>query len=67
MPNLPTFMVTDAVANRLMAAFSGQTDDNGLPITPQQAYKRWLRQQLTQYVVRRESEASGETLGNELV
>lgn len=46
MPTLPTFDVTATVANRILAAFQGETDAAGNPLTPQQAYKRWLRLQL---------------------
>jgi uncharacterized NAD(P)/FAD-binding protein YdhS len=40
MPALPTFTVTDAQAQRLLAAF-GSVDN----------YKAWLKEQLVRYVV----------------
>jgi hypothetical protein len=53
MPNLPTFTVTDAQAARLLAAF-GSTEN----------YKAWLKQQLTAYVLDKETEAERATFQN---
>lgn len=66
MPTLPTFTVTDAVAQRILAAFTGLKDDKGVEMTPAVAYKRWLRSQLVQTVRQREAEAAPDTLSNEL-
>lgn len=67
MPNLPTFTVTDATAARLLKAFEGQKDDEtGAALTPQQAYKRWLKRNLLEYVTHKENAASQSSLGNEL-
>lgn len=64
MPTLPTFTVTDAVSQRLLAAFEGEFDlVTGQPITATQAYKRWLKAQLTQFVRMRESMKSAATDG----
>ena len=56
MPALPTLQVTSAQATRLLAVFNGTTDSNGNPLTPTQAYKRWLRDNLLGHV--RTQEAS---------
>jgi hypothetical protein len=57
MPDLPTFNVTQSVADRILAAFSGQRDENGNSLTPAQAYKRWLRDNLAATVRSREAES----------
>lgn len=64
MPTLPTFNVTDANAARLMAAFEGEFDlVTGQPITPAQAYKRWLKGSLMQHVRMREQMKAAPTDG----
>ena len=49
MPQLPTFDVTQAQANRLLKAFGSV-----------EAYQVWLREQLVQYVIQSESRAIDE-------
>lgn len=67
MPNLPTFTVSDATATRLLNAFAGQKDDEtGADLTPQQAYKRWLKRNLMEYVTSKENLASQAALSGEL-
>lgn len=56
MPNLPTFTVTQATAQRLLDAFDGHTDEDGSPLTPQQAYKQWLKRNLVAFVSDYETE-----------
>lgn len=52
MPTLPTLEVTDAQAALLLDAFAGQNDPvTGEQMTPQRAYKRWLRDTLVAHVV----------------
>jgi hypothetical protein len=50
MPTLPTFEVTQPVADRILAVFQGKRDSNGNPLTPTQAYKLWLRDHLAHHV-----------------
>lgn len=65
MPSLPTFdNVPDATAARILAAFQNQRDDQGNPLTPAQAYKRWLRENLITKV--RHFESTQDPLGNDL-
>lgn len=60
---LPTITIQDdAVAQRLLAAFTGQTDANGNPLTAAQAYRRWLRDELVRYVVATEATGSKDSL-----
>lgn len=66
MPNLPTFTVTDTVAQRLLAAFEGQEDETGAPLTAVQAYKRWLRSSLTHYVLEQELRQKRDALQDQL-
>lgn len=66
MPTLPTFTVTDATASRILAAFQNMKDDAGATLTPANAYKRWLKDQLVHWVTTYESEAQKTTLGNEM-
>lgn len=49
---LPTITIQDnAIAQKVFDAFSGVVDPaTGNPITPQQAYRQWLRAQLVEYV-----------------
>lgn len=49
---LPTLTIQDdAVAQKVLVAFSGTMDPaTGAELTPPQAYKRWLRAQLIEYV-----------------
>ncbi|WP_426243673.1 hypothetical protein [Nocardioides sp. LHG3406-4] len=55
MPDLPTITVTPDQATRLLAAFADTTDPvTGEPLTPAQAYKLWLRDQLVRYVLAQE-------------
>jgi hypothetical protein len=51
MPALPTFTVTQAQADRLIAAF-GSAD----------AYKAWLKNQIVSYVVNKEMESANDAL-----
>lgn len=51
MPDLPLLPVTAAQAARITAAFEGETDNDGNPITPQQAYRRWSYRQIKAYVL----------------
>ena len=62
MPALPTLTVTQAIADRLLAAFDGQVDETGAALTPVQAYKSWLRQHLVLQVTRTEADASASAL-----
>jgi len=64
MPTLPTFDVTQTVADRILAAFTGERDENGQALTPAQAYKRWLRMNLASRV--RTHEAENDSLFTEL-
>lgn len=66
MPNLPTFNVEQATADRLLAAFSNQTDEMGLPLTPVQAYRRWLKRALTNIVLDYESEQGRKSLEQDI-
>jgi hypothetical protein len=66
MPNLPTFTVSDATAQRLLAAFAGQVDETGAALTPQQAYKRWLKQNLLNYVLGQEARGNRPSLEADL-
>lgn len=50
MPDLPTFTVSQATADRLLAAFANQTLPDGTALTPVQAYKRWHREALISHV-----------------
>lgn len=61
MPALPNFNVSDTTAQRLLAAFDGQTEMDGTPIPAAQAYKRWLKTQIVNYVRFMESQ-KGESL-----
>lgn len=61
MPDLPTITVTATQADRLLAAFNGQTADDGTSLTAQQAYKRWLVEQLRAYVLRSEARTLDES------
>lgn len=62
MPSLPTFTVGNATADRLLAAFSGWTDEQGNPLTPVQAYRIWLRGSLISYVKAVEARKSRDDL-----
>lgn len=66
MPTLPTFTVTQPTADRLLAAFDGQMDEAGQPLTPTQAYKRWLKQNLVGYVTNFEAHQEQTVLEDEL-
>jgi hypothetical protein len=58
-PNLPTLAIDDqALFDRVVAAFEGEVDNNGNPLTPQQAYKRWLKGQLRERVTYKEANAT---------
>lgn len=46
MVDLPNLSVTQAQADRITAAFQNEADENGQPLTPQQAYRRWSFQML---------------------
>jgi hypothetical protein len=62
---LPTITIQDdAVAQRLLAAFQGQTDPNGTALTAAQAYKRWLRDMLVLHVTTYENNNSQTSLAN---
>ena len=44
---LPTIVIQDdAVAAIVLDTFKGEVDSSGAPITPQAAYRLWLREQL---------------------
>lgn len=66
MPALPTFTVTDAAANRLLAAFDGTKDAQGAAIAPTLAYKIWLQQGLIAFVLHKESQAVRAALETEI-
>jgi len=67
MATLPTFDVSGTTATRILNAFSGEKDDEtGADLTPQQAYKRWLKRVLMERVTAKENIASQATLNNEL-
>ena len=67
MPTLPTFDVSAATATRLLNAFAGEKDDEtGADLTPQQAYRRWLKRVLMERVTAREQAAASAALSNEL-
>lgn len=55
MPDLPTITVTQPQADRMLAAYSGQFDEQGVPMTPTQAYKRWLKSKVIEFVLGEES------------
>lgn len=61
---LPTITIQDdTVAQRLLAAFQGQTDPTtGAALTAAQAYKRWLRDQLVLHVTDYENNNSTTSL-----
>lgn len=55
MPTLPTLTVTDEQAERLLGVFTNSVDpDTGESLTPQQAYRRWLRDTLVGHVLAQE-------------
>jgi len=56
MPDLPTLTVSQDQADTLLNAFSGQTADDGTPLTPAAAYRRWLKRQLRGYVITRQAQ-----------
>lgn len=56
MPELPTLTINLAQAQRLLAVFEGQVDDEGNALTPQEAYKRWLASTLRLHVLSVESQ-----------
>lgn len=67
MPALPTFDVSTSTGTRILNAFSGEKDDEtGADLTPQQAYKRWLKRVLMERVTAREQQASSASLSTEL-
>lgn len=66
MPTLPTFTVTDPVAARILKAFEGLNDEAGNPLTPQQSYKRWLRQKLVVYVTETERTSTADSFAADL-
>jgi len=67
MPNLPTFTVSDATATRIMKVFENQTsDETGEPLTPTQAYKRWLKRVLMEKVTGTEAMQINAALNDEL-
>lgn len=68
MPALPTFDVSAATATRIMKSFENEKDDEtGADLTPQQAYKRWLKRVLMERVTAREQAASSAALSDELI
>jgi hypothetical protein len=66
MPDLPTFTVSQATADRLLAAFSGQVDEQGNALTPIQAYRRWLKQNLVNRVTQYEANGSKSSLETDI-
>jgi hypothetical protein len=66
MPTLPTFTVTQTTADRLFAAFSGQVDEAGNALTPVQAYRRWLKQNLVNRVLQSEAQGSKSSLEDDI-
>jgi hypothetical protein len=67
MPTLPTFDVSATTATRIMKVFENQTDDEtGEPLTPQVAYKRWLKRVLMEKVTSFESMQVNAALDDEL-
>jgi len=56
-PDLPTLTdLTTDQAQRILAAFSDSIDpDTGEPLTPTQAYRRWLRDRLVAHVLSEEA------------
>lgn len=67
MPTLPTFDVTQSVADRILAAFTGRKDENGVTLTPVKAYRRWLRSNLIEEVTMAEAEDDKTQLQSDLV
>jgi hypothetical protein len=60
MPDLPTLTVTADQAAILLDVFSGQVDPiTGNPLTPQQAYRRWLRDVLVEHALAVKAERAG--------
>lgn len=55
---LPTITINDnAVAQTVLDAFSDGIDPaTGQPLTPQQAYRRWLKSQLIEFVARKRAD-----------
>jgi hypothetical protein len=67
MPTLPTFDVSAATATRIMKVFENVKDDEtGETLTPQVAYKRWLKRVLMEKVTATEAQASNAALSDEL-
>jgi len=67
MPTLPTFDVSTTTATRIMKVFEGQIDDEtGEPLTPQVAYKRWLKRVLMEKVTGTEAMQANAALDDEL-
>lgn len=66
MPTLPTFTVSDATAQRILKTFQDHVDENGVALTPTQAYKRWLRGNLIGHVQREEAIVKVDPLETEL-
>lgn len=56
MPMLPDVEVSTRNAQRIIAAFQGEKNDQGVELTPQQAYRRWLLRSLAAHVLAKESE-----------
>lgn len=55
---LPTITIQDdAIAAIVIDTFSGEVDDQGNALSPQTAYRRWLRGQLIEKVSYKRSQA----------
>ena len=66
MPTLPTFTVTQTTADRLLAAFTDATAEDGSALTAVEAYKEWLRRNLINYVLTTEARANTSSLEDDL-
>ena len=67
MPDLPTFTVNNTVAQRLLSAFDGEVDyETQQPLTPTEAYKRWLKENLFLHVRDHERREITDTLDTDL-
>lgn len=64
---LPTFSnIPDPTGDRILAAFTGWTDVNGNALTPVQAYRQWLRAELTNHVTQFEAQAANASISADL-
>jgi hypothetical protein len=56
LPTLPSLNVSDEQAARILEAFADSVHpDTGQPLTPQEAYRRWLRDRLMGHVLTEEA------------